>query len=264
VPLWLYNVTPLYSALIMVAVIETASLIGLFLTRRFLVPKFIFSEGINDAISGSVQVIGVFYGITVGLIAIGVWDTKTTASDMVSREAAAIGGLYRDLGGYPSPIKEELRAQLKDYTVFTIEQAWPAQSKGQILDGGTKILDGFQAQLFTFQPGNASQVAIHQEALRAYNGLIEYRRLRVDAVGSGLSPVMWSVIWVGAIISIFMAYLFKVEDPRLHVLLIGLMAGFLSMVLFMIVINDKPFYGAITIPPDAYKLILERVIMSSN
>jgi hypothetical protein len=32
----------------------------------------------------------------------------------------------------------------------------------------------------------------------------------------------------------------------------------------MIVINDKPFYGAITIPPDAYKLILERVIMSSN
>jgi hypothetical protein len=33
----------------------------------------------------------VFYGITVGLIAVAVWNTNTSASDMVSREASAIG-----------------------------------------------------------------------------------------------------------------------------------------------------------------------------
>jgi hypothetical protein len=264
VPLWLYNLSPLYAALIMVVVIETLSLIGLFLTRHFLLPKLRYGEGTHDGISGTVQAIGVFYGITVGLIAIGVWDTKTSASDMVSKEAASIGSLYRDLGGYPSPVKEELRSRLREYTVFTIEHAWPAQSKGQILDGGTKILDSFQFQLFTFQPKTLSESAIHQETLRAYNVLIEYRRLRVDAVGSGLSPVMWVVIWVGAIISIGVAYLFNIEDPKMHAILIALMAGFLAMVLFMIVINDKPFYGAVTIPSDAYKLILEKVLTVSN
>ena len=263
-PLWLYNLSPLYSAMVMVVLIETFSLVGLFLTRRFLLPKLRYNEGTHEGISGTVQAIGVFYGITVGLIAVGVWDTKTSAADMVSREAASIGSLHRDLGGYPSPIKEELRLKLREYTVFTIEQAWPAQAKGQILDGGTRILDAFQSQLFTFQPKTTSEIAIHQEALRAYNTLLEYRRLRVDAVASGLSSVMWAVIWVGAVISIGVAYLFNIEDPKMHAILIFLMAGFLAMVLFMIVINDKPFYGAITIPPDAYQLVLDKVLMVSN
>ena len=263
-PLWLYEISPLYSALIIVAIIEVASLIGLFLARRFLLPRFYYSDGINDAISGTVQAIGVFYGITVGLIAVGVWNTNSNASDLVSREAASIGFLYQDVGGYPSPLREDLRAKLRAYTVFTIEQAWPAQSKGQILDGGTNILETFQAALFTFQPANASQIALHQETLRAYNSLVEYRRLRVDAVSSGLSRVMWSVIWVGAIISIGVAYLFKIEDPKMHAILVSLMSGFLAMVLFMIVINDKPFYGAVTIKSDAYELIIRKVMMVAN
>src|ERR1044072_514715 len=237
-PTWLYEVSPHTAALIMVAFIESVSLAGLIVVRRVLIPRLHYHEGANDAVSGTVQAIGVFYGITVGLIAVGVWNTNSNASDLVSREAASIGFLYRDLGGYPSPVREDLRSKLRAYTVFTIEQAWPAQSKGQILDGGSEILETFQTTLFTFQPANSSQGALHQETLRAYNSVIEYRRLRVDAVGSGLSNIMWSVIWVVAIISIGVAYLFKIEDPKMHAILVSLMSGFLAMVLFMIVIND--------------------------
>jgi len=71
---------------------------------------------------------------------------------------------------------------------------------------------------------------------------------------------MWAVIWVGAAISIGIAYFFQIQDFKLHALLVGLMSSFLAMLLFMIVINDKPFYGAVSIPPDPYKLVLERVI----
>ena len=244
----------------MVIAIETLSLIGLFLTRRFLLPRFHFHDGVNDAISGTVQAIGVFYGITVGLIAIGVWNTNSSASELVSKEAAAIGALYRDLGGYPSPQREELRAKLRDYTVFTIERAWPAQTQGRLLNGGTELLDQFQSQLYTVEPKSAGQTALHSETLSAYNKLIEYRRLRIDAVSSGLSSIMWSVIWIGAAISLGVGYFYRIEDPKLHGILVFLMAGFLAIVLFMIVINDKPFYGAVSISADPYKLILERVI----
>lgn len=259
-PLWLYDVSPLYTALCMVVFIETLSLIGLFLTRRFVLPRLRFHDGVNDAVSGTVQAIGVFYGITVGLIAVGVWNTYSSASDLVSKEAASIATLYRDTGGYPSPLREELHAKLREYTVFVIERAWPAQKKGQIPEGGPKILDDFQARLYSFEPANQSQIALHGETLSAYNKLIEYRRLRIDAVDSGLSSVMWSVIWVGAIISIGVAYFFKIEDWRVHAIMVGLMAGFLAMVLFMIIINDRPFYGYVSISSDPYKLILDRLI----
>ena len=261
-PIWLYEVSPPVAALVMVAFIEAVSLAGLVLVRRQLIPRLRYDDGANDAVSGTVQAIGVFYGITVGLIAVGVWNTNSTASELVSKEATSISALYRDVSGYPSPLREELRKGLRDYTVFVIERAWPAQRKGegQSIDEGTLILDDFQHKLHAFQPANAGQAAIHAETLGAYNNLIEYRRLRIDAVSSGLSTVMWAVIWVGAAISIGIAYFFNIPDIKLHAILVALMGGFLAMVLFMIIINDKPFYGAGSISSDPYKLILERVI----
>ena len=244
----------------MVATIEAVSLIALFLTRRFILPRLHFHDGVNDAVSGTVQAIGVFYGITVGLIAVGVWNTNSNASELVSKEAASIGALYRDVSSYPSPAREKLQAGLRDYTHAVIEQIWPAQREGKIVEVGPKILDDFQNNLTTFEPTTPGQVALHNETLRGYNILINYRRQRIDAVEGGLPGVMWAVIWVGAIISIGVAYLFNLQDPKLHAVLVALMAGFLAMVLFMIVINDKPFFGSDSIPPDSYKLILDRLI----
>src|SRR5687768_7358913 len=184
-PLWLYEISPRATAFIMLVFIECAALLGLLLVRRYVLPRLRYNDGANDAVSGTVQAIGVFYGITVGLIAVGVWNTHSNAEDLVSKEAAAIGGLYRDVSGYPSPIREELRSKLREYTVFIINDAWPAQKKGQgqHVSAGVHLLDQFQADLQSFQPANASQTALHSETLRAYNSLIEYRRLRIDAVG---------------------------------------------------------------------------------
>ena len=237
-------------------------MIGLFLTRRFLVPRFHFSEGVNDAVSGTVQAIGVFYGITVGLIAVAVWNTNSSAANLVSSEATAIGKLYRDVSGYPVPLRDELRARLRVYTVFVIEEAWPAQKigNGQRLDKGTQIMDDFQHLLYSFEPSTSGQSALHSETLRAYDTLIEYRRLRIDAVNGGLSSVMWAVIWIGAAISIGVAYLYRIDDGNLHAVLVALMGGFLAILLFMITINDKPFYGYDCVSPAPYQLILERVI----
>lgn len=259
-PIWLYEMTPLHAALFIVAFVEVISLAGLLAARRYLIPRFHFGSGINDAVSGTVQAIGVFYGITVGLIAVGVWNTNTSASDLVSREASAIGALYRDVSGYPSPLREQLRAKLREYTVFVIEDAWPAQKKAETPVHGAGLMDDFQSALYAFEPANQSQIALHNETLRAYNHLIEYRRLRIDAVNSGLSNTMWAVIWLGAAISIGVAYFYQIVDVKLHAALVVLMSGFLALVLFMIVINDKPFYGAVSISPEPYRLILERLI----
>ena len=259
-PIWLYEISPLKAALIMVLFIEVVSMIGLALSRHFILPRLRYHDGVNDAVSGTVQAIGVFYGITVGLIAVGVWNTNSNAADMVAKEAASIGALYRDVSGYPAPLRDELQSRLREYTHFVIEQAWPAQKQGRVVDGNTRILDSFQDSLMKFEPSSPGQTALHGETLRAYNVLVTCRRQRIDAVGAGLSLVMWMVIWVGAAISIGVAYLYMIEDWRIHFIMVALMAGFLAMVIFMIVINDRPFTGSHGIPPTSYQLILDRLI----
>jgi hypothetical protein len=125
-------------------------------------------------------------------------------------------------------------------------------------------MDELQEKLYTFQPANPGQVSLHAETLSAFNNLLEYRNLRIDAVNSGLSATMWVVIWVGAIISIGIAYFFNIPDPKLHIILVALMSGFLAIVLFMIIINDRPFFGHVSISSEPYQLILDRLIDASR
>ncbi len=263
-PNWVYEISSLNALLVIFSFVELLSLLGLIAARRYLVPHFHYGANINDAVSGTVQAIGVFYGITVGLIAVGVWNTNTSAQELVSREASSIATLYRDVSGYPSPVREQLRAGVREYTVFVINEAWPAQQQGRDVARGMTVLDNFQAKLYSFEPTSQSQIALQGETLRAYNNLLDYRRLRIDAVNSGLSSTMWAVIWLGAAISIGVAYFYEIADTKLHAVLIILMAGFLAVVLFMITVNDKPFYGNSSISSDPYKMVLDHLIDASK
>ena len=259
-PLWAYNIPIVLLALIMVAGIEAIALLGLVLVRRYLMPHLQFHDGVNDAVSGTVQAIGVFYGITVGLIAAGVWTTYSNAGDLMSQEAVAIGSLYRDVSSLPEPARTTLRTELHDYTVAIIAQDWPAQRREQTSNAGTLIVDQLQATLMSFEPTSAGEQARYTETLREFSHFVQQRRLRIDAVQGGLSAIMWSVIWIGAAISIGVGYFFYFEDITLHAIMIALIAGFLGIVLFMIVINDRPFVGQYSVSPDSYQLILDTLM----
>jgi hypothetical protein len=47
----------------------------------------------------------VFYGLAVALIAVSVSQPYTDVSKLVSLEATALASLYRDVSGYPEPVR---------------------------------------------------------------------------------------------------------------------------------------------------------------
>ena len=78
--------------------------------------------------------------------------------------------------------------------------------------------------------------------------MIAARRLRLDAVGTGLPAVMWTVIIAGAFISLSTFFFFKVEDVRLHAVLASLLAIFMGLAIFLILSLDRPFRGDLGSP----------------
>ncbi len=189
-PLWIDHIPSWLLASVMVTGMVGASLLDLFLARRNVVPRLHYHDGVNDAVSGTVQAIGVFYGITVGLIAVGVWNSYSTVADLGPQEAAQIAALYRDVSGYPEPARAALQTQLMDYTRAIVEKAWPSYQQEAGTDEDRRALDDLQATLTTFEPATEGQKILHAEALRAFNQLVQYRRLRLNAVGGGLSGIM--------------------------------------------------------------------------
>ena len=236
---------------------------GLLLVRRRVLPHLRLSAEDSDFSGAMVQSIMVFYGLAVALIAVSVFQTYSDVSKIISGEATALAGLYRDVSSYPEPIRLDLQKEIRDYTDDLIHQAWPLQQRGKIPSGGVDRMNRFQAVLSQFEPATEGQKLLHGETLCAYNQMIQARRMRLDSVSTGLPAVMWAVIIAGAFISLSATFFFKVGDARLHGLLVTLLAVFMGLVIFMIFALDRPFRGDLGLPPDPYQLIYDH-LMKSN
>ena len=233
---------------------------GLFLVRRHLLPHLQVRVEDSEFTGSMVQCVMVFYGLAVALIAVSVSETYSDVSKIVSQEATALAARYRDVSGYPEPIRPQLQGDLADYTQYVIHEAWPLQQRGETPGGGVEYMNRFQTRLIAFEPVSEGQKLLHAEALRAYNHLIEARRLRLDAVGTQLPTVMWAVIAIGALIGLSSTFFFRVEDARLHGILVTLLATFLGLVIFMILALDRPFRGDLGISAQPYQLIYDQLM----
>ena len=239
------------------------AVVGLLLVRRRLLPRLRVANADSEFTGAMLQSVMVFYGLAVALIAVTVFQTYSDTTSVVTGEATALNALYRDVTGYPDPIRADLQRSIREYTDQVINQAWPLQQQGKVPSGGVEQMNRFQAMLTKFEPATEGQKLLHGETLRAYNQLIQARRLRLDAVGTGLPSVMWAVILIGAFISLSASFFFKVEDVRLHLIEVLLLAIFIGLVIFMIFSLDRPFRGHLGIPADPYQLVYDQ-LMKSN
>ncbi len=233
---------------------------GLVLVRRRVLPRWQIKTEDSEYSGAMVQAIMVFYGLALALIAVTVWQNYSNVAGTISEEASRVAGLYRDVSAYPEPARSQMQQELRSYVDYVIHQAWPLQRKGQVPRGGVDGINRFQATLTAFEPTTEGQKILHAEALRAFNNLIEARRLRLDAVLTRLPGMLWFVIVAGALISLSSAFFFKVEDIRLHGVLVILLATFIGLVIFMVFALDRPFHGDLGLEPEPYQLIYEQLM----
>jgi hypothetical protein len=237
------------------------ALASLWALRRWILPRLRIDTDASLFLGAAVmQSAMVLYGLVAALTAVSVWTRHSQVSDTVSKEATAIAILWRDLGGYPQRERDSLHEVLRGYTNQIIDEAWPMQRQGRVPHMGLDWLDRFQAQLFAFEPASESQKILHAQTLEAYNDMVEARRARLDSVNTQLPGVMWVVLLPGAMACLLLALFFHIEDVRFQAFLISGLAGFVAMVLFVIISLDRPFQGAMAIGADSYQLVHDQLM----
>jgi hypothetical protein len=237
------------------------ALASLWALRRWVLPQLHLKSDASLFFGAAVmQSAMVLYGLVAALTAVSVWTKHSHVSDTVSSEATAIASLWRNLGGYPQRERDAMREVLRGYTTQIIEEAWPEQRRGRVPRAGVEWMDRLLAHLLVFEPASDSQRLLHAETLGAFNQMHEARRQRLDAVSSRLPGVMWVVLLPGAMGCLLLSLFFPLEDPRFQAILVLGLAGFLSMVLFVIVSLDRPFQGAMAVPPDSYRLVYDQLM----
>jgi hypothetical protein len=129
---WIYDLPNWVLCLLIIGVFGVFSMIGIKSTRKLARRLMVRLHGQNEAVGIYVSAIGVFYGITLGLITVGASTTFNDISSQVDQEATSIASFYRKISNYPEPTRSILQNQTKEYTTFIIDQAWPLQRQGII------------------------------------------------------------------------------------------------------------------------------------
>lgn len=256
-PLWL-------AAPVLATFFMGFSMVGLWSMRRWVLPRLHLSQQGTFYTSSMVQFAMLLYGLVAAMTAVNVSQRYTHCAEIVSAEATAIASLWRDLGGYPVPLRDEARDILRGYTLQIIDEAWPKQQRGVIPHEGVAWMDKLQARIFAFEPATDGQRIVHAEALHAFNSLVQQRRQRVDAVQTGLPGVFWLLLVPGAMACILLCMLYQVDNVRLQVILLLAVSLSLSMIVFVIVALDHPFIGDSGISADSYRLVYEHHMRPSG
>ena len=251
---WLYDLPNWVFGLISIGFFVLLGLAGLWSTRRWVRRQHKVDHSHNDIVSYFLAAVTVFYGITLGLLAVGAWTNYSDVESKVDHEAQNMASLYRDLCAYPQPIQGVLRDDLRQYTRQVIDVAWPEQQRGVVPVSSGGYLNKFQGDLTGFQPATQAQAIIHQEAYRQFNDLVESRRARLNSVGAHMPFALWILVVLGALITIAVTLFFDTASLSLHGWLTLLLSMLLGLMIFLIGVLDHPFRGkgSVSAAPIAY------------
>jgi Protein of unknown function (DUF4239) len=256
---WVYDIPNLLFANLVMASFIVVAVIGQRLTRRW-VKRIAGNDGqYNELVGTTLATVGVFFGITLGLISVGAWQNFADVNTNVNQEVSAINVLYRSTSLYPEPKNNELKKELKEYVNYVINEEWPAQRKGVIPKGGTDKVTAFQKSLYAYEPASESMKSVHAETIATFNEMIKLRRTRLQSVVTGLPSTLWLVIVFGSLLNIIIPWFLVYDRQFVQDLMIVLMAAMIGLLVFLMAAMDYPFRGEFSVSPESFVLMYERM-----
>jgi hypothetical protein len=257
---WVYDLPNWLFGALTIALFVAFGLLGLAATRAWVPSLHHESHSHNDVVGAYFGAITVFYGITLGLLMVGVWGTYSEAEVKVDSEAATMASLYRDISYYPEPLRAQLQEEMRVITRQVIDVSWPQQRSGIMPKGSLVQFNVFEHDLLTFEPVTEGQKILHAQALHQFNQLVERRRSRVLSVKAGLSSSLWSLVLIGAAINIAVTWLFHLQKEKMHFWLTLLTSSLLGLMIFLLAAMDQPYRGKLSVGPEAFEVVYERTM----
>ena len=255
---WAYDLPNWLFGALIIGVTAAVGLAGMYATRRWVRRVHGDRHSHNELVGSYLGAVCVFYGITLGLLAIATWQTYSDVETRVGGEAAAVGALYRDVSSFPDPNRKELQSDLRQYAREVIDLAWPQQRRGIIPQEEGVTLGTFQKHLIQFEPTTESQKAIYAEAFRGFNQVAELRGRRLQSVHGGLASPLWVVVLAGALVNIGVTWFFDMRSRSMHFWMTVFLSGLLGLLIYLLAVLDSPFRGGTGVSPEPFEIMYTR------
>jgi|GEM_PF-707879 len=213
----------------------------------------------NDLIGWQLGILGTTYAVIIGFMLYTVWTDFGAASANANAEANQIVKLHRLAAGLPTEQRDQIQALTVAYADAVMNREWAEMAEGTVGMESSEISRKMWHVLMSIQSPTWTQITSEDHALYELSTLVQCREARELEVTSKLPGVLWFVLVIGGVLTIFSACLFGQDSTLLHGIQVFSFALLIGLVLIAIADIDRPFMGSVHVSDTAFRRALVNI-----
>jgi hypothetical protein len=210
----------------------------------------------NDLIGWQLGVLGTTYAVIIGFMLYTVWTDFGAATVNAEQEASQIVKLHRLAAGLPAEQGERMRKLAVAYADTVVNREWAEMARGEVGNGTSELSRRMWNTLTSIESPTWTQITTEDHSLYELSTLTACRQTRQLEVTSKLPGILWFVLLVGGVLTIFSVCLFGQESRVMHSIHVFSFSLLIALVLAAIADIDRPYMGAVHVNDTAFRRAL--------
>ncbi len=229
---------------------------------RWLVPLDRLQK--NHEVAGvTFGVLGAFYGLVLAFVIVAAWERFNDANAYALTEATALESLYKLGAAFSEPMRTQLDSAVLEYSHRVIDKEWPEMADNTF-QGGTIGAHELWSAVLSYHPTDNREQMLMDKSIDQLNLVSQARSERYNYYEQDLPSVVWTVIYLGCLMTIGFSYFFGSNVFRAQVLMCGFFSILLGMTILAILELAHPYQGVVTISNEPYRYALARMEESQS
>lgn len=247
---------PTDQIIFVVVVFGGGSVAGLCLVRA-LVPLDQLQK--NHEVAGvTFGVLGAFYGLVLAFVIVAAWERFNDANSYALTEATALESLYKLGAAFSEPMRSKVDSAVLAYSHRVVDQEWQAMADNTF-QGGKVGAHELWAAILSYHAVDSREQTLVDKSIDQLNLISEARGERFNYYEQDLPSVVWTVIYLGCLMTIGFSYFFGSKVFRAQVLMCGFFSILLGMTILAILELAHPYQGIVTISNEPFRYALARM-----
>src|SRR6266567_881083 len=208
---------------------------------------------VNDVTGWQLGILGTTYGVILGFMLFTVWNDFREAEVNTNLEASSLLTVSRIGSGLPSPDREVIHALGLKYAEAAIHEDWPAMQKDS---NASERVTGDMWKVLAEMKSESAGSRSADHLANALKDLSERRNLREEEFRNRLPAILWLLLVAGAGATVGSACLLGNDNKWLHYCQVMALTFVVAVTLAAIADLARPFEGAVSVSPVAFKRAL--------
>jgi hypothetical protein len=227
---------------------------GVFIGRKVL--HHHVKEGHNDVMVPLFLTAGVIYAVLLAFMVIAMWESYDAAKANVAQEASLLVPMYRQSQAMAPEKGAQMRHLIREYAEGVAKGWENFRHTGKGSANARYNANKIVAVFTSMEPATKSREIVTAQFLTTFSEMLLARNKRILQASESLSWIMWVAVIGGAMVTVGMTFVLYMDHPMPQYVMTCVLSTAIGLLLFLMVVLNRPFLGPLGIEPEPYEASL--------